>query len=143
VCCWDLCPLRRYFEIFGSAICNTIQSVRVTQYVRRETGYLTSDSDLLTILQPNGTLLPLRIIKNDCDARFRDPCLPALVYQVLLVLRAHLRHVSDTEYETDGIENVGFARAVEASDGVEARVPARYLRSDGVRFEPCTPSLAS
>ena len=23
VCCWDLWPLRRYFEMFGSAICNT------------------------------------------------------------------------------------------------------------------------
>jgi hypothetical protein len=105
--------------------------------------YLTSDSNLLTILQSDGTLLPLRIIKHDSDARFRDPCLPALVYQVLLVLRTHLRHVSDTEHETDGIENVGFARAVEASDGVEARVPSRYLRSDGVRFEPCAPLLAS
>lgn len=39
-------------------------------------------------------------------------------------MRADGGHVGDTQNEADGIQNVGFATTVQASDGIEALVPA-------------------
>jgi hypothetical protein len=44
----------------------------------------------------------------------------------LEVLCADRRHVGDTEHETNGIKDVGFTTAVQASDGVERFVPALH-----------------
>lgn len=42
----------------------------------------------------------------------------------LKVLRAHCRHICDTQNEADGVQDVGLSAAIETSDGVEALVPA-------------------
>jgi hypothetical protein len=49
--------------------------------------------------------------------------LTALVDEVLEVLRADGAHVRNTENKANGIEDVGFTRAVEAGDRVERFVP--------------------
>jgi hypothetical protein len=42
------------------------------------------------------------------------------------------RHVRDTKDETYRVENVGFARAIQTSDGVKRGVPTSDLRSNWV-----------
>jgi hypothetical protein len=50
--------------------------------------------------------------------------LTTLVDKILKVLCADRRHVRDTKHEANGIEDVRFTTAVQASDGVERFVPA-------------------
>merc|ERR1711879_1124687 len=45
------------------------------------------------------------------------------------------------EYKANGVEDVGLARAVQAGDRIELRVPAQNLRPVGVRFEPVEDEL--
>jgi len=49
--------------------------------------------------------------------------------------RNYLRKVGDTEDETNRVEDVRFARAVQASDGVEVGVEIRYNDLLGIRLE--------
>lgn len=35
-----------------------------------------------------------------------------------------LRHVRDAQHETNRVEDVGFTRAIKASDGVEGWIPS-------------------
>lgn len=51
---------------------------------------LTSDCDLLAVLQPDRTLFAVRIVEDDGHAGFGDTGLTALVDEILLVLGAHL-----------------------------------------------------
>lgn len=53
----------------------------------------------------------------------------------LQVLRANRGHVGDAQHEADGVQDVGLATAVEASDGVEAFVPSRDHGAHRVRLE--------
>ena len=41
-------------------------------------------------------------------------------------------HIRDTKDETYRVEDVGFARAIQTSDGVERRVPTSDLGSNWV-----------
>ena len=88
--CWvDLCPLQRYLETFGRAICRS--QVKVLQDSVCETVvHLTRHSYLLIICVSFGTLGLVRVVKHDGDAGFGDTSLPTFVYQVLLIRSAHL-----------------------------------------------------
>lgn len=55
--------------------------------------YLSSEGNLLTILQTGGTCCAVRVVEHDSDTSLGDTSLSALVNQVLLVLGAHLRCV--------------------------------------------------
>ena len=51
------------------------------------------------------------------------------------------RQVGDAEHEADGVEDVGFATAVESRDGVELRVKTGNHCPLGVRLEPVDDDL--
>lgn len=44
-------------------------------------------------------------------------------------------HISDAQHEAYSVENVGFARAIEAGDSVEGGIPSGNCRSDGIGLE--------
>ena len=60
---------------------------------------------------------------------------PPATWVAVLLPCVCLRKVGDAQHEADGVENVGLAAAVEASDGVELGVEARDLRARSVRLE--------
>ena len=49
----------------------------------------------------------------------------------------HLGHVSDAQHEANRVEDVGFARAIEAGNGVKRGVPPNDLGANRVGFEAC------
>lgn len=63
------------------------------------------------------------IVEDDGHTRLGNSCLATLVDKILQVLCSHSRHVRNTQNETDGIEDVGLATAVQTSDRVEGFVP--------------------
>lgn len=44
-------------------------------------------------------------------------------------------HVCEAKDEANGVQDVGFARSVEASNGIERRVPSGDLRPYRIRLE--------
>lgn len=83
---------------------------------------LPRDIDLLALLVPHRTIGLVFIVKNDCDRGLVDARLALFVDELGEVAGANLGEVLDAEHEADGVENVWFAGAVEACDGVEVRV---------------------
>ena len=75
--------------------------------------HLASDRNLLEVLEADRTRSPIGIVENDGDAGLRYACLSSLVYEILLVLRSHLRFTSCNI-------SVGFI-------GVGTGVPANLL----------------
>jgi hypothetical protein len=89
----DLCPFRRYFETFGSAICNAIMIVYTWQ---EEEMYLARYGDLLAVFETNRALVTFRVVEYNGYTGFGDARLTAFVYEVLLVLSVHLDTSSET-----------------------------------------------
>ena len=79
---------------------------------------------LLALLISHGTRRFVLVVEHDGDGGLVDPGLALLVDEFGEVARADLGEVLDAEDEADGVEDVGFAGAVEAGDGVEVRVEA-------------------
>ena len=69
---------------------NLTISVSNQMHGTKHTQYLASNGDLFVIFISNRTLRPIRIVKDNCYAGFRDTSLATLVNQILLVGGAHL-----------------------------------------------------
>lgn len=50
-------------------------------------------------------------------------------------MTTHRRHVRETEDEAYRVKNVRLARPVEARNGIEGGIPARYLGPDRIGLE--------
>jgi hypothetical protein len=105
---------------------------------------LPSDGYLGIFFEANRRFGLVFVVKHDRDGGLRDTCLASFVDEVLAsrselisrhtywvaqrtnlkVLSSDRAHVRDAENEANGIENVGFARAVQAGDRIETFVPA-------------------
>lgn len=105
---------------------------------------LARDADGCIFLEADGRLFLVAIVKDNCNASFCDACLAALVDEILYdsqlcssyslisrylaprsqtalstyleILRTNGRHVGDTQNKANGIQNVGFAAAIQARD---------------------------
>lgn len=86
---------------------------------------LPCDADLSILLEAYRAGLLVGVIEDDGDAGLCDTGLPAFVDEILEILGSHGRHVCDAEHEANGVEDVGFARAIKSSDCVEGRIPSR------------------
>lgn len=87
------------------------------------------------ILVPKRASSPVGVIKDDGDSGLGDTRLPLLVDELLEVGSADLLQIGDAQDEANGVEYVGLAGAVEASDGVEVRVKSRNHGPRRVRLE--------
>lgn len=97
---------------------------------------LAGDGDFGRVLVAERGACAVGVVEDDGDGGLGDPGLALLVDELLERGGAHLAEVGDAEHEADGVEDVGFAGAVEAGDGVEQRVEPRHHRPPRVRLEP-------
>eukprot|EP00850_Spirogloea_muscicola_P009445 SM000053S17402 [mRNA] locus=s53:151404:158697:- [translate_table: standard] len=97
--------------------------------------HLSRDNDLPTVLIANGAADTIGIVEGDGDSSLGHAGLTLLVHQLLQRLGSHVLKVCDAEVEADGVEDVGFARAIEACDGIKVGVEARDRRAARVRLE--------
>jgi hypothetical protein len=80
--------------------------------------------DLLALLVSHGTAGFVLVVEHDGDGGLVDARLALFVNELGEVAGADLREVLNAQDEADGVEDVGFAGAVEARYGVEVRVEA-------------------
>lgn len=78
--------------------------------------------DLLALLISHRAVGFVFVIKNDGDRGLVDASLALFVDELGEVAGANLGQILNAEDEANGIEDVGFAGAVKACDGVEVRV---------------------
>eukprot|EP00850_Spirogloea_muscicola_P019585 SM000194S04821 [mRNA] locus=s194:96066:101852:+ [translate_table: standard] len=100
-----------------------------------ERAHLSRDNDLPTVLVANGAADTIGIVEGDGDSSLGHAGLTLLVHQLLQRLGSHVLKVRNAEVEADGVEDVGFARAIEACDGIEVGVEARDRRAARIRLE--------
>lgn len=86
------------------------------------------------MLVAHGTVVLVLVVKDDGYRGLINAGLALFVDQFREVAGSDLGEVLDAKDETDGVEDVGFTRAVEAGDGVEVRVEAarQSLFEDGL-----------
>lgn len=89
--------------------------------------------NFLALLVTNRTGGLVLIIEHDGDTGLVDAGLALFVDEFGEVAGADLWEVLDAQDEADGVEDVGFAGAVEAGDGVEVRVESEREREEEVR----------
>lgn len=89
----------------------------VDEVLARPSEYdLSGDTDLCKVLVVHGRFGFVGIVEYDSNACFGDSRLPALVDEILKVLRSNCRHVGDSEHEADRVEDVGFPGSIETGD---------------------------
>jgi hypothetical protein len=96
---------------------------------------LARDGDLGRVLVAERGAGAVGVVEDDGDGCLGDSGLALLVDELLERGGAHLAQIGDAEHEADGVEDVGLAGAVEASDGVEQRVEPRHHRPPRIRLE--------
>jgi hypothetical protein len=96
---------------------------------------LARDGDLGRVLVAERGAGAVGVVEDDGDGCLGDSGLALLVDELLERGGAHLAQIGDAEHEADGVEDVGLAGAVEASDGVEQRVEPRHHCPPRVRLE--------
>ena len=79
---------------------------------------------LLALLVAHRTVGLVLVVEDDGHRGLVDAGLALFVDQCGEVAGSDLGEVLDAQDEADGVENVGFARTVEAGNGVEVRVEA-------------------
>lgn len=93
--------------------------------------------DLLALLVSHGTGGFVLVVEYDGDGCLVNARLALFVHEFGEVASANLGEVLDSQDEADGVEDIGFAGAVEACDGVEVRVKSARLSTivsdDGLR----------
>lgn len=86
---------------------------------------LTSDGDFFALFVSNRGRGLLFIIENDAYRCLIDPRLTLFVNQFRKVSGANLTQVGDAKNEANRVEDVGFSRTIQSSDGIEMRIESR------------------
>jgi hypothetical protein len=82
-------------------------------------GNLSGNCDLFTMLVANGGSRAIRVIEHDGDTGLCDTSLATFIDKILLIRCTHGGHVRQPENEGDRVEDVGFARPIQAGNRVE------------------------
>lgn len=80
---------------------------------------LASNRNVGVLLEANWRLRSVAVVEHNSHTGFGDTGLATLVDEVLEVLRSNGAHVGNSENKANGVQNVGFTRAIEASNRVE------------------------
>ena len=97
-------------------------------------GNLTRDGNFFAVVVPDGRVGSVAVVEDDGDGGLGDARLALFVDELGQVPRADLGQVRDSQNEADGVEDVGFAGAVQARDCVEVWVESDCREREGERF---------